>query len=138
MFTHIFAAIDASERSSDVLGAVAKLAGLTGASVEVLHIDPTTVVYETSTDTETEAEAQAVVDDAVRTLAEAGVTASGSFTHAVDIDVARKIVDAAGKAGADLIVLAPHHRRGLDALFNASVSGAVAKLESKIPVLLVP
>ncbi|MEU7875426.1 universal stress protein [Dactylosporangium sp. NPDC049140] len=53
--------------------------------------------------------------------------------HAVDDDTARTIVCTAISAGAGLVVLGPHHRRGLAAWLDGSVSVDVLHLPAKLP-----
>jgi nucleotide-binding universal stress UspA family protein len=137
MFRNILAAIDSTDRSRAVLRTAEKLARADHAEVRVLHVDPDEAAFDASADAEDDADARAVVETAVRRLDSAGVPASGEVIHAVEGDIGRTIVQTATAAGADLVVLGPHHRRGLDAWVGGSVSDDVVRLATRINVLLV-
>jgi nucleotide-binding universal stress UspA family protein len=139
MFRTILAAIDSTDRSAAVLHTAENLARADHAEVRVLHVDPDEVAFDTSADAEDDAEARAVVHTAVQLLDAAGVPASGEVIHAVEGDIGRTIVQTATAAGADLVVLGPHHRRGLDAWLggSGSVSDDVVRLATRLNVLLV-
>jgi ACDE family multidrug resistance protein len=138
MFHRILAAVDSTERSTPVLAATTRLAQIFGAGIHVLHVDPAAAAFDSSGDAEDDAAARTLVETAVARLTAAGIAASGEVIHAVDGDIARTIVRVATSAGADLVILGPHHRRGLAAWLDGSVSDDVLHLRTTIPVLVLP
>jgi nucleotide-binding universal stress UspA family protein len=136
MYKRILAAIDSSERSDRVLETVEGLARLTGAAVDVVHVDPSQIVYDTVVEVEDEQEAQAVVDNALARLKGAGVTAHGRVLTGFRGEIAGLVADQARELGSDLIVLGPGHHTKLGVLFGESVSEKVA-FHTPTSVLLV-
>ncbi|GII58875.1 hypothetical protein Pth03_72640 [Planotetraspora thailandica] len=136
MYKRILAAIDSSERSDRVLETVENLARLTGAAVDVVHVGPSQIVYDTVVDIEDEQEAQKVVDNALARLKDAGVAVQGRVLTGLRGEVANLVADQARELGSDLIVLAPGHHTQLGVLFGESVSEKVAH-QTPTSVLLV-
>ena len=137
MFHRILVAIDGSDASKTALEMTAELAKATGATARVLHIDTSEVVYDTVVDLEDARTARQILQDAVATMLQAGVTADGELLDTLVSDVADGVRDAAERFGADLIVISPHHRSRLAARFSPRVSDAVAH-KSHTAVLLAP
>ena len=79
---------------------------------------------------------QEVLDGLAAIPRAAGVGVESLLLAEVGGDAAR-IVEAAEREKADLIVLTSHHRKGFEHFFMGSVAERVAHL-SKIPVLLLP
>jgi nucleotide-binding universal stress UspA family protein len=137
MFHRILVAVDGTAAARGAVHATAELAFLTGAEVRVLHIDTSEVVYDTVVGLEDDATAHQVLDSAVATLREAGVSADGELLDGLVSDVAAAVQEAAEGFDADLIVVSPHHRSRLAAWLSPSVSDAIAH-KSRIAVLLTP
>ncbi|MDX3095476.1 universal stress protein [Streptomyces sp. ME01-24h] len=137
MFRRILVAVDTSGTDHPSVLAATELAALAGASVRVLHVDPSDVVYDTVVGREDDATAHKVLDDALATVRRHGVQAEGQLVDALLPDVAQAIADAARRYDADLIVLAPHPRTRLGARFSPRITDAVVH-NSRIAVLLVP
>ncbi|MFE0516436.1 universal stress protein [Streptomyces sp. NPDC058964] len=137
MFHRILVAVDGTAAFHSAVETTAELAALTGATVRVLHIDTSDVVYDTVVPLEDDSTAHRTLEDAVSILRRAGVEADGELLDGLVSDVAPAVQDAAQRFGADLIVLGPHHRGRLASWFTPSVSDAVAHA-SRIAVLLAP
>ncbi|MFF9018906.1 universal stress protein [Streptomyces eurythermus] len=86
---------------------------------------------------EDDEKAEAVLDEAVTGLRDAGVDAEGTVAYALTTRTATTISAAAEEWQADLIVLSPHHRGALEALVHPRVSDIVAH-SSRTAVLLAP
>ncbi|MFF9331122.1 universal stress protein [Streptomyces albogriseolus] len=86
---------------------------------------------------EDDSEAKTVLDEAVTRLRDAGVEAEGTVVDALTTQIAATISATAEEWRADLLILSPHHRGSLQALFNPRVSDAVAH-SSRTAVLLAP
>jgi nucleotide-binding universal stress UspA family protein len=138
MYTRILAAIDGTHRTAHVLDAAMHLAQASGGTVRVLHIEPAEAAFDASGDTEDDESAHQIAQAAVARLTASGVTALASVATAPDCDIATIIVTAAADHSADLIIVGPHHRRGLSGWVAGSVSEDVVRLEKQIAVLLVP
>ncbi|MFD9130630.1 universal stress protein [Kitasatospora sp. NPDC059571] len=135
MFQRILVAVDGSEGGRTAVATAGAMAALTGATVRILHVDPSDVVYDTVVALEDDGTAHRVVDGAVASLRQAGVAAEGELLDGLVPDVAAAVSEAADRFGADLVVLAPHHRSRLAAWFSPRVSDQVSH-RSAVPVLL--
>ena len=131
---------DLSENAEQALDYAVALAARLDAKIHVLNVIPVQVLgteYGLNV-------TQAMVDDVLRAnqaaldklvAARAGKAAFGPAQ--VEFGDARAVIDAtARKAGADLIVMGTHGRRGVRRLLLGSVAESVAR-ESTCPVLLV-
>ncbi|WUH89217.1 universal stress protein [Streptomyces sp. NBC_00433] len=140
MYKNILAAVDGTPHGAGVLDTAASLAGLTGASVHVIHIRPTQVITDGISGgayaTEEAAEGRQVVEDALARLRADGITADGEVDEGLREDLAGILVDRAAALGSDLIAVGPGHYSGISALLHSSVSRGVAKA-SPVSVLLV-
>jgi nucleotide-binding universal stress UspA family protein len=137
MFHHILVAIDSSDASRTTLKMTAELAKATGATVRVLHVDTSEVVYDTVVELEDAATASQILEGAIATVRQAGVTADGELVDTLVSDIADTVRESADRFGADLIVISPHHRGRLAAWFSPRVSDAVAH-KTNTAVLLAP
>jgi nucleotide-binding universal stress UspA family protein len=137
MFKRILVAVDSNPARHSVVRLAGDMARLTGAEVSVLHIAASTATIAAVVSLEDDAEAQAILDEAVTWLREAGVEAEGTVTHALTTQIASTISSAAEEGQADLLILSPRHRGSLEALINPRVSDAIAH-SSRIAVLLAP
>nr|WP_306193176.1 universal stress protein [Streptomyces sp. MK5] len=137
MFKHILLAVDPSPARLASVRMAGDMARLTGASVHVVHVAAATATLDTVVRLEDDAEAEAILDEAVATLRDEGIKADGTLATGLLSEVPSLITSAAEQFRADLIVLSPHHRGAVAALFNPRVSDAVTHA-SRTAVLLVP
>jgi nucleotide-binding universal stress UspA family protein len=137
MFHRILVAVDNTPACRSAVETAVELASLTGASVRVLHIDTSEVVYDTVVQLEDDPAAHQVLQRALSTLRQADIKADGELLDGLVSDVAPAVEDAARRFDADLIVVSPHHRGRLASWFTPSVSDAIART-SDIAVLLAP
>lgn len=137
MFQHILVAIDSDPGRHSTLRLAGDVARLTQATVSVLHIAATAASLAAVVPLEDDVEAKAVLDEAVAELRDGGVAADGTVVRALTTQIAATISATAEDAGADLIVISPHHRGTVEAFFHPRVSDAVAHA-SKVAVLLAP
>ncbi|MFF5408609.1 universal stress protein [Streptomyces misionensis] len=137
MFERILVAVDPTPARQTVLRMAGELARLTDAEVHVLHIVTTTVAGDAVLTVESDEAGRDVLNEALSQLLGMGVKADGQILHTLTIQVADAVSRAATDFRADLLVISPHHRSSLAALFNPRVSDAVAH-RSRIAVLLAP
>ncbi|MFG2102195.1 universal stress protein [Micromonospora echinaurantiaca] len=136
MYRHILAAVDATPVSARVLAAATALATALGATVHVVHVDESEVIYDRVVDLEDDTLGRAQVAAAVDRLRAAGVQATSAVVDRLDTDVPALILDTAHARGADLIILGLHHRAGLARLLEPSVSDLVGR-RADVALLLV-
>ncbi|MFF2364005.1 universal stress protein [Streptomyces sp. NPDC058122] len=137
MFHRILIAVDGTAASHNAVETTAELASLTGATVRVLHIDTSDVVYDAVVPLEDDRTAHGTLYGAMSALRQAGVQADGELLDGLVSDVAPAVEEAARRFRADLIVVSPHHRGRLASWFTPSVSGAIVR-SNETPVLLAP
>ncbi|MFJ8009164.1 universal stress protein [Streptomyces fagopyri] len=137
MFQRILVAVDPGPTRLSAVGLAGDLARLTDAQVRVLHVAASTATLAAVVPLEDDAQAKAVIDEALAALHDKGVKADAALVHGLTTQIATAISEAAVEFGADLIVLSPHHRGSVEALFNPRVSDAVAHA-SRAAVLLAP
>lgn len=137
MFERIVVAVDATPARRSVVRMAGELARLTGAEVHVLHVVTTAVVGGAVVAVESDEAGRDVLDEALSQLLGMGVKADGQMLHGLTVEVADAVSRAATEFRADLLVISPHHRSSLAALFNPRVSDAVAH-SSRAAVLLAP
>lgn len=137
MFQRILVAVDPSPARHTAVRLTGELASVADAEVRVLHVVASAAALATVVPLEDDAEARAVLDEAVAALRERGVKVDGALASGLTTQIAGTIADAAEEFGADLIVLSPHHRGSVEALFNPRVSDAVAHA-SNAAILLAP
>ena len=137
MFQRILVAVDPSPARHSAVRLTGELARPAGAEVRVLHVAASAVNLAAVVPLENDAQAQAVLDESVAALRDQGIKAEGTLVSALTTQIAATISETAEEFGADLIVLSPHHRGALEALFNPRVSDAVAHA-SRTAILLAP
>ena len=135
--------LDGSHDSEAVLPAVAPLARSWGATVRLLRIvppvkevrdeDDQVVVWVEQETTRVENEARDYLRRLAAGLADVHVEDAVRFGG----DAAAAIVEESEAAGADLIALASHRRRGLDRLRHRSVARRLRR-STTIPLMVVP
>ncbi|MGW3459384.1 universal stress protein [Streptomyces olivaceoviridis] len=130
-------AIDPASARKSAVGRAGGIARLTGAQVHVLHVVTTAVAGDTVVVTEDDAAARGVLDEALSALLGMGVEAGGELVHGLVPQVAEAVSEAAARFKADLLVVSPHQRGALAALFTPRTSDAIAHT-GRIPVLLAP
>jgi nucleotide-binding universal stress UspA family protein len=146
MYSRILVSTDGTSHSDRAIKAAAGLAKACGASVTIYHAIPEyrppyygdSVVLDWPDESqymkESKKAAGKMLDKAKATVAAAGVPATTMLGNA-DAP-ADAIIAAAKKAGADVIVMASHGRKGLEKLLLGSETQKVLT-KSKLPVLVV-
>lgn len=145
MYTKLLVPIDGSPTSLLALSEAAKLAQLSGASVELLYVAD---ALEHSTGFETpRAYVERVrphflkagndlLDKARAELEAQGIAVATVLLESQGQRVSELIVDHAAKTRADLVVLGTHGRRGVERLLIGSDAEQVARI-APVPVMLV-
>lgn len=146
MYSHILVALDGSETSSHALDAALTLASETGARLTPVYVidflvpaydalgyDPSILI-----DAFRE-EGLRVTDDAAQRMAARGVAGTPQIANVQPAgeDIADRILLVAREAGADLIVMGTHGRRGFRRLVLGSVAERVLRAATR-PVLMIP
>jgi nucleotide-binding universal stress UspA family protein len=111
--------------SREVSALAAPLARARGAAVHVLHVLETDVLAgEDAANLESTTHAQALLDDCIAELGEAGVRVTGELLHSygTHADVAAEILNRATALGAGLIVLGPETRHATRSGVNAYIA----------------
>lgn len=146
MYRRILVSTDGSARSNRAIKSAAKLARTCGASLTIFHaIQAYRTPYyvegmsfawpsETQYVQGTGRSAARLLASARRLAAKHGIAAATKQTYTDD--TAMSIVAAAGKARADLIVMASHGRKGIGRLLLGSETQKVLT-STKLPVLVV-
>ncbi|MET8413144.1 universal stress protein [Streptomyces sp. NPDC005195] len=137
MFQRILVAVDPSPTRLSAVRLAGDLARLTEAQVRVVHVAASAATLAAVVPLEDDAQAKAVVDEALAALRDKGVKADAALVHGLTTQIATAISEAAAEFDADLIVVSPHHRGSVEALFNPRISDAVAHA-SRTAVLLAP
>ncbi|MEU9239439.1 universal stress protein [Streptomyces sp. NPDC048385] len=137
MFQRILVAVDPSPARRSAVRLAGELAQLTNAEVRVVHVITSAVSVAAIVALEDDTEAKAVLDEALADLRDRGIKAEGTLVRGLTTQVAEAISETAAEFGADLIVLSPHHRGAVEALFDPRVSDAVAH-HTNTAVLLAP
>jgi nucleotide-binding universal stress UspA family protein len=140
MYTHIIVPVDGSEASAAALREALKLAKEQDAKVRLTH------VYEPIRHVVTEGlidltpairrQGEQILAEALTQAREAGVEATTTLVAAGDRRVPAAIVEEATAAGADLIAMGTHGRRGVERLLLGSVAEGVAR-RATVSVLLI-
>src|SRR6266567_3830751 len=138
MYERLLVAVDHSDITSRVLGAVRELALLSGAEVWVLHLREGEALPRAGVmPTESGSEAHAAVDAAVAELTKAGIKAHGDVRNTLSGHAAREIVDDAVEHDAGVIVMGSKGKGDLAGLVLGSTAHKVIHLTDR-PVLVVP
>ena len=134
----ILLAVDGSAPSERAVRTTMELAPCVGAEVIVLHVRETeTVPWSLQTvELATPDEASDLVDDAVRTMKDAGIAARGEVAGAVHGSAAREILRLARESDAGMIVMGSRGLSDLAGLVMGSVAHKVLHLADR-PVLVV-
>ena len=136
MFKKIFLAIDGSESSGRATKLAADLAKALGGEVVVFHAREREFAGRAGiVDIETPAETHELVDETVRSLKDADVSARGDVRNALIGTVAREIVDGAAAEGADVIVMGTRGLSDWSGLFLGSITHRVIHA-AEVPVLV--
>ncbi len=143
MFTHILVPTDGSVLSQRAVDAAIQLARPLGARITALHViarfhasDVIMGLLEANREDYERAAlefARTELASARRAAESVGVACEG--LHVVGDDVAREIVAAASRSGCDLILMASHGRRGIEAVLLGSETQKVLT-QSRLPVLV--
>ncbi len=147
MFKHILFPTDGSPHSGAALTKAAMLAKLLGSKLTAMHVTgayhpvyesegflmPEMKMLRKRFDEEETARATKILDE-VKKLAGGIGAACDSVIVTSDVPY-RAIIEQAGKSGCDMIVMASHGRKGLDAVLMGSVTQQVLT-HSKVPVLV--
>ncbi len=138
MYERVLVGLDRSQHAQRALEAARELATLADGDVRVLHIREGQVAFGRGGPLEDDSEdsAEALVDAAVKQLADAGLRATGSVRAALSGAVAGDIIDEAKEWGAGVIVLASRGLTDLEGILVGSTTHQVIHL-SQIPVLVV-
>ena|SRR5438477_1443467 len=136
MLEKILLAIDGSEPTPRAIRAAIQLALASRGEVCVLHVKEYGVQVGGPFDFETDEEASQVVEDAVRTIKDAGVSATGETRPASVGRVPRVIVNAAKEIDAGTIVIGSRGLSDWGGVFLGSVTHRVLHITG-IPVLVV-
>ena len=148
MYSRVFCAIDGSELSTKALNHAFVLASRLGAEVTAVHVtDPSVLIapgaemmmIDTSSIIAELEQAKAVgarevLAEATRLASAAGVALK--TLHVPGVPAAEGIIKSAKAAGADLIVMGSHGRRGLGRLLLGSQAAEVLA-HAEIPVLII-
>lgn len=137
MFKKIFLAVDGSESSGQATKLAADLAKSSGGEVVVFHAREREFAGRAGiVDIETSAETLELVDETVRALKDADVSARGDVRNALIGTVAKEIVDVASAEGADVIVMGTRGLSDWSGLFLGSVTHRVIHA-AEVPVLVI-
>ncbi|GGN21542.1 universal stress protein [Streptomyces fuscichromogenes] len=137
VFQRILVAVDPGPARHSAVRLAGELAQLTNAEVRVVHVIATAASIAAVVPLEEDTEARAVLDEALTVLRDQGVKAEGTLVRGLTTQVASAIAETAEEFAADLIVLSPHHRGSVEALFDPRVSDAVAH-RTNTAILLAP
>jgi nucleotide-binding universal stress UspA family protein len=136
MFTRILLAIDDSASSGPAVSFATALAGLSSASVRVVHVNEYLVGGRGFT-AETHAEASQDLENAVTSLRDAGIPTEGGLYLASCFGVADRIAHSAHDWSADVIVLGSRRHRRFGRFGGQGIREQVTTLTS-LPVLTAP
>ncbi|MDR2985946.1 MAG: universal stress protein [Nocardiopsaceae bacterium] len=137
MYGKILVALDHSAVTDRVVAAAKELAGGSDAKVWVLHLREREVIPRLGlVPTESDAEASAVVDGAVKELADAGIDVSAEVRDTIFGHAAREIIADAELHDVNVIVMGSRGRGDLAGLMLGSTAHKVIHLADH-PVLIV-
>lgn len=137
MFDKVLVAVDGSPHAVRALDATAELVSLAGGEARVVHVREVEIHSRSGeVAEETRDESGAVLDTALTTLKDKGVTATGVVRTSVNSHVVREVLDEAEEWGATVIVLASRGLSDLAGLVIGSTTHKILHLGS-LPVLVV-
>ncbi len=143
MYKNILIAIDGSDLSNKATAHGLVLAKSIGARVKVLYVTPPweSLAFGEAAVMFPPVDYEKNMEQAAKSLLDAAAAAAGKegvpcdTLHLTDVQPYRAILEAATKAGSDLIVMGSHGRRGLVGLVLGSVTTKTVT-HSKVPVLV--
>ncbi len=137
-FRRILFAVSASDRCKRAITLVAALARTCGSDVHLIHLyERICVGRGVFWGVETPDEATRFVNGVRADLEQGGVRTEASAEKTSPDEIGLRIVWAAAKCGADMIVIGSRGESTLRAAFRGSISHEIIR-RSKIPVLVVP
>jgi nucleotide-binding universal stress UspA family protein len=136
MFEKIVLAVDGSAPSDRATATAADIAKGFGSEIIVLNVRETEIFWRGMAELETVGEASDLVDNTVRRLKDAGISARGEVHPALYGQAARVILELASEEGADMVVLGSRGLSDLAGLVLGSVTHKVLHL-AHCPVLVV-
>ncbi|MFZ0171563.1 MAG: universal stress protein [Acidimicrobiales bacterium] len=137
MFEKILVALDESDHSKKALATAGDLAEMSKGEVRVLHVREVPLgMGGPLTEVEPTQRAQTYLDEAVKSLTDRGITASGDVRNSHNGRIAAEIIDEAQNFGASVIVLGSRGVTALEGLVIGSVTHKVLHL-STLPVVVV-
>lgn len=133
MYRHILVAIDDSQTSRKALDEAVALAKLHGATLEIAHAVDESLVQAFNThgvalvdprqiEHALVESGRVIVEQAITTARASGVEATPRLLMTQDTHTADQIAEAVEAAGADLLVVGSHGRRGVSRLLLGSVA----------------
>ena len=135
MFEHILVAIDGSDYSRQALPTAIEVARKFGSDVFVLHVHEHDQGRAAAYPLESPIEATNLVVDAVKTVRDTGVEASGEVSNVATGHVAKAIVEAATDKHIDLIVMGSRGLSDVQAALLGSVAHKVMQI-ARVAVLV--
>jgi nucleotide-binding universal stress UspA family protein len=132
----IFLPVDGSDHSRRAIAKTAELARMSGGEVRAFHFQEREPSKAGGATFEATADANKLVDDAISQLQAAGIKVSGETRAGLSGEVAKAIVDEAGRFDADLIVMGSRGLSDFQALLVGSVAHKVVHY-ARCPVLIV-
>jgi nucleotide-binding universal stress UspA family protein len=136
MLERVVLAVDGSAPSDRATAVAADIAKGFGSELIVINVRETEIFWRGAVELETPDEASELVDETVRRLKDAGISARGEVHPAIYGRAARVILELASEEGADLIVLGSRGLSDLAGLVLGSVTHKVLHL-AHCPVLVV-
>lgn len=136
MFDRILIAVDGSPYSAPAVSTTIEIATKFDSQVFVLHVREHERGRAGAFPLETPQEAIQLVNDTVKTLGAAGITATAVVHTTVAGHAAKEIVDTARTEGSDLIVMGSRGLSEIAGLLIGSVTHKVLQL-AHVPVLVV-
>lgn len=146
IFHHLLVPTDGSELSSQAVAQAVELAGAIGARLTLFHVQTNFPISLVGVGELVDPHTVDTLVKAARTRAEQILAEAGAVAEAAAVPWGREtvvhalphaaILEAAGRLGADLIVMASHGRRGLEGVLLGSETQRVL-CQSTCPVLVV-
>jgi nucleotide-binding universal stress UspA family protein len=137
MYGTILLGVDGSPHSERAVEETARLASATGDEVVVVHAQPFVLGGRAGLFTdEPYHEAEAMLDAAVKRLADSGVPATADLRRAMDRSVGQALLEAAEEYQAGLVVIGSRGHTALAGMLLGSVAHVMVHL-SRSPVLVV-
>lgn len=145
MYSRILVPLDGSATARLALDHAARLAGMSGATVVLLHVVEEMkhglgferpVIYIQEVRPQMLAAGQALLDEAATELRRNGTQVETIRLESKGERVSELIAQQAEASGCDLVVLGTHGRRGVDRLLLGSDAEQVARI-APVPVMLV-